>query len=77
MADHCALCDRAKEPTSDYCSFHNTARINLDNAYSTWKKAYGGNLTKDEYFNRLEKLSETGGAARELIRYLRRKKVVA
>jgi hypothetical protein len=35
--------------------------------------AYGGCLTKEEYFMRLEKLNETGNAAKAIIQYLREK----
>jgi hypothetical protein len=73
MADHCSLCERTKEPSSEFCSFHNLARNNLEDAYSRWNEAYNGKLTKYEYYARLMALEETGQAVRRLIEYLRGK----
>lgn len=71
MADHCSLCERPKEPASEFCGFHNTAFTNLENAYSSWSEAYGGNLTKEEYFVKLEALAETGRTVKQIIQHLR------
>jgi hypothetical protein len=72
MPDHCALCERLKETESEFCSLHNAAERGLDSAYPAWKKACG-NLTRAEYFVRLERLNETGSAVKDLIRHLREK----
>jgi len=76
MSDQCPLCERRKEPSSDYCVFHNAASANLDKAHSAWRKALG-EMTKTEYFTIVELLPETGRAVKELIRYLREKGAVA
>lgn len=76
MADQCPLCERLKESLSDYCNLHNAAIANLENAYTSWSKAYG-KLTKDEYFAKLENLGEIGRAVKDLIQHLRKKGAVA
>jgi len=76
MADQCPLCERPKKSSSDYCNLHKAAFTNLENAYSSWSKAYG-KLTNDEYFAKLENLGETGRAVKNLIRHLRKKGAVA
>ena len=77
MADHCPLCERPRESPSELCTFHMAAHANLENAYRAWSKSCSGNLTKEEYFSKLEKLGETGAAVRAVIQHLRGKKAVA
>ncbi len=74
MADHCPLCERPREPTTEFCALHSATYINLENAYATWSKAYDRSLTKEEYVTKLEKLGETGHAVKAVIQYLREKK---
>ncbi len=73
MADHCPLCERPKQSPSEYCTLHSNAHTNLENAYPAWSKAYDGNLTKEEYFTKVEKLGESGHAVKAVIRHLRGK----
>lgn len=70
----CPLCERHKE-ASDFCSLHESARRNLEAAYGTWNKGYG-NLTKEEYYEKVENLDETGRAVKEVIQHLRDKGAV-
>ncbi|MGD0689619.1 MAG: hypothetical protein ABSA50_07610 [Candidatus Bathyarchaeia archaeon] len=77
MADHCPLCRRPKKPPSEFCAFHYTAQTNLEAAYAVWCKSIGLNLTKEEYYARLEKRDETGAAVKALIQYLRKNGGVA
>jgi hypothetical protein len=49
---------------------------NLDNAYASWNKGYGNDLTKEEYFAKLEALPEPGRAVKSIIEHLRGKGVV-
>ena len=73
VADGCSLCDRRKMPGSEFCSLHNTALLSVEGAYSSWNKAYGGKLSKEEYFTRLSSLNQTGRAVKEVIEHLRAK----
>lgn len=73
MVDHCPLCERPKEPSSEFCGFHTAALKNLDIAYSSWTKAYDGKLTKEEYYSKLSALAETGRTVKSLIEHLRGK----
>ncbi len=74
MADRCLLCERLREPESELCGLHNAALHNLENTYSSWNKAFGGSLTKEDYYTKLEELSETGRAVKDLIQHLRGKR---
>jgi hypothetical protein len=76
MADHCLLCERPKEPSSEFCNLHNAAIANLANGYSSWKKAYSNNLNKDEYYAKVEALPETGQAVKSIIQHIRGKGAV-
>jgi hypothetical protein len=49
---------------------------NLQDAYSSWKKAYDGKLTLEQYYTRVSALPETGRAVREAFQYLRGRGVV-
>jgi hypothetical protein len=71
MPDRCPLCERRKEPPSDFCIFHRAALKHLEEAYATWTKAFDGQLKKEEYFTRLLDREETGRAIKELINYIR------
>jgi hypothetical protein len=73
MADHCPLCERPRLSPSEFCTLHSAAHDNLEDAYAAWSKSYDGNLTREEYFTRLEKLGETGPAAKAVIQHLREK----
>lgn len=71
MADQCPLCNRPREPPSEFCNLHDTAFRNLESAYSSWNKAYDGKLTKEEYFTKITALPETGRSVKEVIQRLR------
>lgn len=73
MVDHCSLCERPKESSSEFCSFHNSALRNLEEAYASWNKAYDGKLSKEEYYAKLTDLAETGRTVKNLIEHLRGK----
>lgn len=70
MAEVCAICGRTKVASSEFCENHQMAKLNLDKAYEAWRRAYGGELSTEDYFSRILKLSETGQAAREVAKYL-------
>jgi len=76
MSEQCSLCERRREPSSEFCNFHNAAFTNLENAYTIWTKGYGGNLTREDYFLKIEKLEETGKAVKDVITHLRDKDAV-
>ena len=70
MADQCALCDRHREPSSEFCDIHNTAMRNLENAYSAWNKGFSGEFSREECFNKIASLSATGQSVKTVIRHL-------
>jgi hypothetical protein len=73
MAEQCPLCERLKESSSKFCSLHNTALRNLENAFSSWSKAYEGKITKEACFDKIETLPETGLSVKEVIHHIRGK----
>lgn len=48
----------------------------MDKTHSAWRKAFG-EMTKTEYFTKVEALPETGKAVKDIIRHLREKGAVA
>jgi hypothetical protein len=76
MADQCSLCERPKEPRSEFCNLHGVAFRNLESAYSSWNTAYDGKLTKQEYFAKITVLAETGRSVKEVIKHIRGKGAV-
>jgi hypothetical protein len=75
MVDQCPLCERRKAESSDLCEFHSEALANLEGAFASWRNAYGGDYSKELYFNELETLVETGQAVKEVINHLRKREV--
>jgi hypothetical protein len=67
MVDQCILCEKPREPHSEYCSLHQAALTNLEAQYAKWIRAFGEGLPKDEYFSKLLSLDETGDAVKRLI----------
>lgn len=77
MAGQCSLCERHREPSSEFCNLHGMAFRNLDSAYSSWNKAYGGKLTREEYQAKVAILPETGRSVREVIQHFQGKGAVS
>jgi hypothetical protein len=71
MLDVCPLCERKKSDGMDFCSLHDAAFTNLENAFTIWSTAFGG-LSKDDYFSKLVQLSETGESVKNVIQHIRR-----
>jgi hypothetical protein len=47
---------------------------NLEQRYGSWRIAFGDNLSKNEYFERLRDLSGTGDAVKSVLNYLQSKR---
>jgi len=75
MDDQCPLCERRKAESSDLCELHGRALANLEDAFASWRNAYGEDYSKELYFKELETLAETGQAVKEVINHLRKKEV--
>jgi hypothetical protein len=75
VSEQCPLCGRRKADGAKFCNIHNTALVNLETAYITWRKAFES-LERDEYYSKLEKLPDTGAAVKEVIQHLRVKRAV-
>jgi len=70
--DQCPLCERRKVQSSKFCELHSSAVEKIESAYSVWNRGYG-DLTKQAYYDKLERLSETGRAVKEIIQYVKSK----
>ncbi|MGA2627752.1 MAG: hypothetical protein ABSF63_11955 [Candidatus Bathyarchaeia archaeon] len=61
------MCEKPRVSHSEYCSLHQVALANLEAQYANWLRAFGGELSKAEYFSKLMSLTETGEAVKSLI----------
>jgi hypothetical protein len=50
---------------------------NLEAEYERWRTAFGGDMGRREYFERLLPLDETGAAVKKVIAYMQRKQFEA
>jgi hypothetical protein len=75
MSDRCSICERRKHEKEQFCSLHNTALQNLQQAYEVWNEALS-DIPRERYYSELEKCPETGLAVREVIKYLRDRQMV-
>lgn len=73
MVGRCSICQRTSEATGEFCTLHNTALRNLESQYLQWNEAFGGNLTKADYYTRVLIRNETGSAAKKLIEHLQQR----
>lgn len=55
---------------SPFCKRHNRAHKQLESAFGKWKSAYGGQLDKKAFLERVLQLPETGQKAKEVIQFL-------
>jgi len=62
---------------SQFCMLHTEAMKNLEGEYERWCKAFGEEISKREYFERLLNLDETGAAVKSVIVYVRQRQVEA
>jgi hypothetical protein len=77
MVDQCPICRRPNGQDSQFCSLHSQASKNLEMQYERWRKAFGEEMDRTEYFRELLRLEETGRAVMEVIGYLQRSKAGA
>jgi len=61
----CRLCKRHCAPSSDLCSYHLTAKQNVESGYKQWSEAYG-EMTWKDYLLKISKNAETGKWAKEV-----------
>jgi len=63
----CDLCGR--EALLGFCKYHEAARVNVEESYPRWVKAYGSLDWKD-YLHRVIASSETGQWSKEIAELL-------
>jgi len=73
LVNECPVCRRRRESESEFCSLHSRAMKNIIEAREKWCLAFGQELARPEYFERLLRLEATGTAVKDVIIYLQRK----
>jgi len=74
MVERCRICEKSKDATGEFCFLHNTVFRNLERLHLQWNKAFGEQLSDEDYYKKLLSLDETGEAAKTLIKYLQQRK---
>lgn len=70
MQHNCPICNNATAEGSLFCKAHDRAHVQLESAFGKWRHAYGSQLEKRTFLERLLQLSETGNISREVARFL-------
>ena len=70
MISRCPICSRPREVELEFCSLHLAAIRNLEERFEGSRLALGENLSKNEYFETLRNLAETGDAVKRVIDHL-------
>lgn len=63
------VCQAQIEASSRFCPIHTRAFLNLREAFTKWTLGYGG-VARDEFLQRILRLSETGQKTKEVARFL-------
>ncbi len=56
----CIICKKTKIENSEYCIYHNKAKIHIEENYKKWNEAYSTSLTWVQYLDKLSKLENVG-----------------
>lgn len=67
MQGTCPICSVSATLESRFCKSHHRAHLALEAAFTKWQRAYGNELTRRIFFERLLQLPETGQKVREII----------
>ena len=59
--------------SSGFCETHKTAESNVKDGFKKWTRAFGGNVSMEEYLEQIIRLPETGKKAKEVAGYLLKK----
>ncbi|HET8794146.1 MAG TPA: hypothetical protein VFM31_10145 [Nitrososphaeraceae archaeon] len=63
----CIVCERTRIENSEYCIYHNKARLYLKENYKKWNEAYSTTFTWNQYLVQLSKLKNVGVWIKEVI----------
>jgi hypothetical protein len=66
----CPICSGPALEDSTLCKDHYRAHEQLESAFGKWKSAYGEQLDRKIFFERLLKLPDTGRKVRDVIHFL-------
>lgn len=65
----CVLCKRERAPASDLCTYHLSAKRNLESGYKKWSEAYG-QMAWSDYLRKIRETKETGQWVKEVAELL-------
>jgi hypothetical protein len=66
----CPICNGPALEESRFCKRHHRAHEQLQSAFGKWKSAYGEQLDKKIFFERVLQLPDTGQKVKEVIQFL-------
>ncbi|MHA2172661.1 MAG: hypothetical protein ACXAB7_22540 [Candidatus Kariarchaeaceae archaeon] len=68
----CEITECKRKSEDSYCHIHKIAQIQLDNAYTSWKKAFGKKLSKKSFLSTIvnDEDLDVGLFAREVAAHL-------
>jgi hypothetical protein len=70
MQGTCPVCNDATAERSQFCKPHHQAHVQLESAFGKWQLAYGNEMSKRAFLERILQLPETGQKAREVASFL-------
>jgi len=70
MLHNCPICNNATVEGSLFCRAHDRAQVQFESAFGKWQHAYGSQLEKRAFLERLLQLPETGRKSCEVARFL-------
>jgi hypothetical protein len=70
MQDVCPICNGAVFEESRFCKQHDRAHMQVEMAFGKWRSAFGDQLDKNAFLERILQLPETGLKAKEVIRFV-------
>ena len=71
MQPACPICSSPTAEESRFCKRHHLAQEELESAFAKWRSAYGGQLDREGFLERVLQARETGQKVREIICFLR------
>lgn len=66
----CPICNIPAVGDSRFCKRHHQAHDQLESAFEKWKSAYGGQLGKKTFLERVLQMPDTGQKVQEVIHFL-------
>jgi len=66
MQVSCLICSNRRFEESEFCKAHHRAYVQLESSFGKWRLAYGDEIGRRAFLERILQLPETGQKAREV-----------